>query len=137
MLADTPLRLLCAPVFAVLVATTILLVVPDPTAAQPPDAAWPAGAVGTPPPAPRSAASDTLRAEAVAAQPFILALPDSLSDAPVERYAVQRAPTLSWLVDRSFLWHPQPSDTGSHTFHFEAAQADTTRTLVLLVTLQP
>lgn len=70
-------------------------------------------------------------------QPFITALPDSLAGAPVERYAVREAPTLSWLVDRSLLWHPQPSDTGTHAFRFAAVQADTTRALLLLVALQP
>ena len=45
---------------------------------------------------------------------LIVALPVELQRRHVERYSIVRAPALSWLVDRSFMWRTLPDDEGRH-----------------------
>ncbi|WP_457651282.1 hypothetical protein [Rhodocaloribacter sp.] len=98
------------------------------------------GAYAAAPPSVRArpARADTLRPTVRAGETLILALPDSLDARPVAAYAVVRAPALSWLVDRSFLWRTRPGDAGTHRFLFEAAFAEAPpETLVVRVNVEP
>ena len=66
---------------------------------------------------------DTYRVEAGRA--LILALPDALAGRPVAAYAVVRAPALSMVEDRSFVWRTRPQEAGTYRILLEAAFSDT------------
>jgi len=84
------------------------------------------------------ARGDTLRPTVRAGEPLILALPDTLDARPVAAYALVRAPALSWLVDRSFLWRTRPGDAGTHRLLFKVAFAEAPpETLVVRVKVEP
>lgn len=74
------------------------------------------------------AAADTVRASVQAGQTLIVGLPGD--------YEPVRAPALSWLVDRSFMWRTLPRERGTLPvlFRRRGAPADT---LVLLVEIRP
>ena len=55
------------------------------------------------------ASADTLRYSVRAGETLIVGLP---AGAGVE-YRVERAPALSWLVDRSFMWRTLPQERGA------------------------
>ncbi|WP_456428031.1 hypothetical protein [Rhodocaloribacter sp.] len=98
------------------------------------------GAYAVAPPSVRArlARADTLRPTVRAGETLILALPDTLDARPVAAYAVVRAPALSWLVDRSFLWRTRPDDAGTHHLLFKAAFAEAPpETLVVHVKVEP
>ena len=56
--------------------------------------------------------ADTLRSTVRAGEALIVALPARVDGAPA-RYEVDRAPALSWLVDRSFMWRTLPQERGA------------------------
>ena len=87
----------------------------------------PSAGARTAPPAP---AADTLRASVRAGETLIVGLPDGAT------YEVVRAPALSWLVDRSFMWRTLPAERGALpvVLRRRGAAADT---LVLLVEVRP
>lgn len=60
-----------------------------------------------------SSAQDTLRNRVRGGEILIVALPGELGGKLVERYSIARAPALSWLVDRSFMWRTLPADSGT------------------------
>lgn len=72
--------------------------------------------------------ADTLRAAVQAGQTLVVALPGD--------YETVRAPALSWLVDRSFMWRTLAQERGTLPvlFRRRGAPADT---LVLLVEIRP
>jgi hypothetical protein len=82
------------------------------------------------------AALDTIRVEhsdeAGSAVITTLPAPDGDSDGS---YEVIRAPAMSWLVDRSFLWDTRPEDAGQHTFLFRRVSDGQTDTVALSITL--
>ena len=96
-------------------------------------AAAPAERAGGPAPSAGAQASplaaDTVRASVRAGETLIVGLPDGAT------YEVVRAPALSWLVDRSFMWRTLPAERGTLpvVFRRRGAAADT---LVLLVEIQ-
>lgn len=79
-------------------------------------------------------APDTLQHRVTAGEPLILTLPEALTERPVASYRLVRAPALSWLVDRSLLWHTRSGDAGRHTLlvraAFDEAPPDTLTILV-------
>ncbi len=81
-------------------------------------------------------AADTTSHTAEAGTPFITALPSPGDGADVS-YEMIRAPALSWLIDRSFLWDTRPGDAGTHTVLIERSTGTGTDTLVLSITLTP
>lgn len=63
----------------------------------------------------------------------IIGLPDTLTGTPVGRYTLLRAPTMSWLVDHSFMWRTHPHDVGRHDVLIRAeGPADTLVVSVLV-----
>lgn len=68
------------------------------------------------PPAPalsgQHSAADTLRYAVRAGETLIVALPATVGGAEA-RYDVERAPALSWLVDRSFMWRTLARESGT------------------------
>ncbi len=77
--------------------------------------ALPAAAQARPPaPAPtgQHSAADTLRYAVRAGETLIVALPATVGGASA-RYEVDRAPALSWLVDRSFMWRTLARERGT------------------------
>lgn len=77
---------------------------------------------------------DTLTHSAEAGTALITALPASADGTDVS-YDLVRAPALSWLVDRSFLWDTRPEDAGTHTVLIERSSDARTDTLTLSITL--
>lgn len=74
-------------------------------------AALPAERAGATAWSPSVAAADTLRYQVRAGQALLVSLPPRAGGAEAA-YAVVRAPAMSWLVDRSFLWQTIPSERG-------------------------
>lgn len=81
-------------------------------------------------------AADTLRYDVRAGEPLLVALPAQVRGQAVE-YELDRAPALSWLVDRSFMWKTTPGERGVLLIRIRrtAAGADMAP-LVLLVTVR-
>ena len=75
--------------------------------------ALPAAAQARPPvsPAGQHSPADTLRYAVRAGETLIVALPPRVGGAEA-RYQVDRAPALSWLVDRSFMWRTLARERG-------------------------
>ena len=76
-----------------------------------------------------AAARDTLREgedaySVEAGRALILALPDALAGRPVAAYAVVRAPALSMVEGRSFVWRTRPQAAGTYRILLEAAFSD-------------
>lgn len=83
-------------------------------------------------------APDTLRYQVTAGTVFITDLPPSLDAGPVESYAIIRAPSMSWLVDRSFFWRTATADAGTHSIRLRAEAANAPPdTLVLQIDVTP
>ena len=57
-------------------------------------------------------AADTLRYAVRAGETLIVALPARVAGAEA-RYQVDQAPSLSWLVDRSFMWQTLAQERGT------------------------
>lgn len=84
---------------------------------------------------PRSV-EDTLRHHIQGGEILIIALPGEVGGRPVNQYALVRAPALSGLVDRSFMWRTLPNDAGSHDVLIAAViDSVSTDTLVVSVTV--
>lgn len=75
--------------------------------------------------------ADTLRYQIRPGEPLLVALPPQVGGRDAT-YSIVEAPSMSWLVDRSFYWKTLPSERGTLPIRFRrtAAYADT---LVLLV----
>ena len=76
-----------------------------------------------------SVAHDTLREREApyrveAGRALILALPDALAGRSVAAYAAVRAPALSMVEGRSFVWRTRPQEAGTHRVLLEAAFSD-------------
>jgi hypothetical protein len=83
-----------------------------------------------------SPAADTLEYSVTAGDAFITDLPATLREQPVESYAIVDAPSMSWLVDRSFFWRTDQAEPGRHTVRLRATIADAPPdTLALLITV--
>lgn len=80
----------------------------------------------------RSSGADTLRKSVSAGTPLIVALPDA-ADAS---YSIERAPALSWLIRRSFMWRTTPEDTGRHEVVVRRDVGEARDTLFLLITVE-
>lgn len=57
---------------------------------------------------------NVIRESVMGGDVLIVSLPDTLTGTPVTRYTLLRAPTMSWLVDHSFMWRTHPDDAGRH-----------------------
>ena len=83
------------------------------------------------------AVADTLRHAIRGGQILIIALPDSVGDTPVAGYSLRRAPALSWLAGRSFMWRTLPTDRGLQNVILTAELRDGwLETLVLKIEVQ-
>ena len=94
-----------------------------------------APSVSSPPQA--RAAADTLRYSVRAGETLVVGLPDRVGGAEA-RYTVDRAPALSWLVDRSFMWRTLAQERGTLPVRLRRAvsgRADDV--VVLLVEITP
>ncbi len=81
--------------------------------------------------------ADTLRYRIAVGETFVTALPDTLDGRPVLAYAIEQAPTFSWLQGYSFFWRPRPQDGGVHRLQFRAGLQDAPAdTLVMVVTVE-
>ena len=94
-----------------------------------------------PPPAPawagQHSAADTLRYRVRAGQTLIVALPPAVGGAPA-RYEADRAPALSWLVDRSFMWRTLAQERGTLPVVLRRlVEGRAPETVVLLVEVTP
>ncbi len=81
----------------------------------------PSGAARVATPAPPA---DTLSYTVTAGEAFITDLPGTLRDQPVESYAIVEAPSMSWLVDRSFFWRTDQVDPGQYAIRLRATITD-------------
>jgi hypothetical protein len=84
-----------------------------------------------------SSARDTLWNRIRGGEILIMSLPGELGGEDVERYSLVRAPALSWLIDRSFMWRTLTEDVGTHEVLLHAAvDSISTDTLVLSIVVE-
>ena len=90
-----------------------------------------------PPPRWPAVADDTLRYAVRAGETLIVALPPRVAGAEAT-YQVERAPALSWLVDRSFMWRTLERERGTLPVRLRRTVAGRAPdVLVLLVEITP
>lgn len=92
---------------------------------------WPEKTGGPDARSSEAALTDTLQLRVTAGSPLIASLPDSTG----ATYSILRAPALSWLIQRSFLWNTSPETSGRHAILLVRDIGSTPDTLVLLVTV--
>ena len=79
--------------------------------------------------------ADTLRFEVTAGDPLIVALPARVNGVEAS-YALEEAPALSWLVDRSFFYQTMRGERGVLSVHLRRTTESGAGTpVVLLVTI--
>lgn len=82
-------------------------------------------------------ARDTLRNRIRGGEILIVSLPGELRGEAVERYSLVRAPALSWLIDRSFMWRTLTADAGTHEVLVHAVlDSVSADTLVLSIVIE-
>ena len=85
-----------------------------------------------------TAAVDSLQYTTQAGEVLIIDLPGEPGTENLVRYALLRAPTLSWLVGDSFFWRTREKDAGLHELLFRATYSNAPPdTLVLQVDVTP
>lgn len=82
-------------------------------------------------------ARDTLWSRIRGGEILIMSLPDELEGEVIERYSLVRAPALSWLIDRSFMWRTLTDDVGTYEVLLHAAvDSISADTLVLSIVVE-
>ena len=73
---------------------------------------------------PDTAAADSLQYVTQAGEVLIIDLPGEPGAENLVRYALLRAPALSWLVGDSFFWRTREKDAGLHELLFRATYSN-------------